>query len=422
MKTEAARSITDTRPTHAVARWPDHRPVAAVLAGDPSGRSRFSLLAEPTEIIQLNTLAELRGLVCKHPADTASPFGTGWIASIAYHAGFDIEPSAADRSCIHDPAVTLARIEHGWVHDNRLGTWAPFGNPPAVEPCDEPASFTLGAADGLDRQRHYESAVARAVELICAGDVFQVNLTHALSAAFEGSPRGLFAALAGRLAPWHGCYLEWDDHAIASASPELFLELTPDGRVTTRPMKGTRGGDDRSLATNPKDAAELAMIVDLMRNDLGRVCRFGSVRVDEGRAIEPHGGNDVTPHVWQGVATVSGELRDGVGIAELLQATVPPGSITGAPKVRAMQIIHELERDLGFGHTSRGAYCGATGFIGDDGSASLAVTIRTAVIEGGVCRYPVGAGIVADSEPHGEWLETLLKAQPFLDVCSGGAS
>ncbi|MEL6796010.1 MAG: anthranilate synthase component I family protein [Planctomycetota bacterium] len=421
MKTEAARSITDTRPADAVARWPDHRPVAAVLAGDPSGRSRFSLIAEPTEIIQLDTLAELLEHVVARPGLRATPFGAGWIASIAYHAGFEIEPTAGDHSCIHDPAVTLARVDHGWVHDNRLGTWTLFGDPPAIDLGDDPASFSLGGVHGLDRQQRYESAVARAVDLIRAGDVFQVNLTHALSASFAGSPHGLFAALAGRLAPWHGCYLEWDDRAIASASPELFLEVTPEGRVITRPMKGTRPGDDRSLAHNPKDAAELAMIVDLMRNDLGRVCRFGSVRVDEGRAIEPHGGTDIAPHVWQGVATVTGELRDGVGIGELLRATVPPGSITGAPKVRAMQIIHELERDLGFGDASRGAYCGATGFIGDDGSASLAVTIRTAIVEGGVCRYPVGAGIVADSDPHGEWLETLVKARPFLELCEGGA-
>lgn len=413
--------MTDTRPADAVARWPELRRVAAVLAGNPAGRSRFTLLAEPTEIIQLDTLVDLRDLIRKRPADAASPFGTGWIASIAYHAGFEVEPSAAPKACIHDPAVTLARVEHGWVHDNRTGSWTPFGDPPVVELLETSATYELGPIDGLDRRHAYESAVARAVELIHAGDVFQVNLTHALSAAFEGSPRGLFVDLVDRLAPWHGCYLEWDDHAIASASPELFLELTPDGRVTTRPMKGTRAGDDPTLAQNPKDAAELAMIVDLMRNDLGRVCRFGSVRVDEGRAIEPHGAG-ASPHVWQGVATVSGELRESMGVGELLRATMPPGSITGAPKVRAMQIIHELERDLGFGNSSRGAYCGATGFIGDDGAASLAVTIRTAIVENGSCRYPVGAGIVADSDPHQEWLETLVKARPFLDLCRGGGS
>ncbi|MEO0629851.1 MAG: chorismate-binding protein, partial [Planctomycetota bacterium] len=142
---------------------------------------------------------------------------------------------------------------------------------------------------------------------------------------------------------------------------------------------------------------------------------------DEGRAIEPHGAG-ASPHVWQGVATVSGELREGVSVGELLRATMPPGSITGAPKVRAMQIIHELERNLGFGDSSRGAYCGATGFIGDDGSASLAVTIRSAIVEGNICRYPVGAGIIADSDPHQEWLETLVKARPFVELCQGSPS
>ncbi|MEO0629359.1 MAG: hypothetical protein AAFY46_01360, partial [Planctomycetota bacterium] len=194
MKTETARSITDTRPADAVARWPEHRRVAAVLAGDSAGRSRFSLLAEPTEVIQLDTLAELHELVRKRPAGTAAPFGTGWVVSIAYHACFEIEPSAAPDACIHDPAVTLTRVEHGWVHDNRLGTWTPFGDPPAIDLREMPARFSLGGAHGLDRQHRYESAVARAVGLIRQGDVFQVNLTHALSASFAGSPRGLFAA------------------------------------------------------------------------------------------------------------------------------------------------------------------------------------------------------------------------------------
>ena len=431
MKTEAPTTITDAAPAEAVGRWPADLPVAAVIAGDTAGRSRFSLVAQPTETRRLTSLADLPHALRTGETLGEGPFGPGWVVSIAYHAGFEIEPTARAGSCIHHPAVTLARIDHGWVHDNRLNTWTSFGDPPAIGLNARPARFHLGEAQGLARRSAYESAVASAVELIRAGDVFQVNLTHDLAARFSGSPRALFARLAGRLAPWHGCYLEWSDEpqgpggAIASASPELFLDLTPGGQVTTRPMKGTRSGSDPSLATSPKDAAELAMIVDLMRNDLGRVCRFGTVRVSEGRSVEPHGtaGTDTrTPHVWQGVATVSGTLRHGLGVIDLLRATMPPGSITGAPKVRAMQIIDEHERTLGFADRSRGAYCGATGFLGDDGSALLAVTIRTAIIERGRCRYPVGAGIVADSDPHTEWLETLIKAQPFLDLCTGGCS
>lgn len=428
MKTEAQHSIarapTATAPADLVARWPSDRAVAAVLAADPAGRSRFSLVAEPSDTIRLQSLADLDTLLSPKRSEKQGPFGAGWVVAIGYHAGFEVEPTVADRSCILDPVVTLARVDHGHIHDNRTDTWTTFGSPPAIDLDDAPAPFALGTAQGLDRQADYEHAVARTIDLIRAGDAFQVNLTHNLAAPFEGSPRALLADLARSLAPWHGCFLEWPDDrfghagAIASVSPELFIELSAEGRVVTRPMKGTRAGSDQSLAHNPKDAAELAMIVDLMRNDLGRVCRFGSVRVDESRSIEPHGASK-TPHVWQGVATVSGHLREGLSITDLLRAAVPPGSITGAPKVRAMQIIDELERDLGFGDHSRGAYCGAAGFIGDDGSASLAVTIRTAIVEPGRCRYPVGAGIVADSDPRSEWLETLVKAKPFLDLCQG---
>ncbi len=417
MKTETPRTATETSPADAVARWPSGRPVASVLAGDRAGRTRFSLVAEPSETLHADSLADLDGLLSRNaPRVPDTPFGPGWVVSVAYHAGFEIEPSVRAGRCIHSPVATLARIDRGWVHDNRHGTWTSFGDPGSVELDDEPARFGLGPAEGLDRRAAYEAAVASGVGLIHAGDVFQVNLTHALSAPLTGSPRGLFAALAQRLAPWHGCYLEWDGGAIASVSPELFLEADAGGRVTTRPMKGTRAGADRSLEASPKDEAELAMIVDLMRNDLGRVCKFGSVRVEDARSIEPHGpGHE--PHVWQGVATVSGELRAGVGTVDLLRAAFPPGSVTGAPKVRAMQIIDELERPLGFRDASRGAYCGTTGFLGDDGTASLAVAIRTAIVENGRCRYPVGAGIVADSDPSAEWEETLVKAKPFLDLC-----
>ncbi|MEL7484600.1 MAG: hypothetical protein AAFN41_09615, partial [Planctomycetota bacterium] len=213
MKTEAANSIANATPAAAVGAWPEGRPVAAVLAGDATGRSRFSLVAEPTETVRLASLAELDRVLGRSSKRSPVPFGPGWVVSVAYHAGFESEPTAADASCIHDPAVTLARVEHGWIHDNRTGTRTPFGDPPIAELLETSANYELGPIDGLDRQHAYESAVAQAVELIHAGDVFQVNLTHALSASFEGSPRGLFADLAGRLAPWHGCYLEWDNHS-----------------------------------------------------------------------------------------------------------------------------------------------------------------------------------------------------------------
>lgn len=427
------------------ARWPESTPLTACIAGDQRGRTRYSLLARPEEIRTARTLDELGELVRRGSRciQSGSHFGPGWVVSIGYTVGREIEPTTAGEGCIqcNAPAITAARIESGYIHDNRTSEISGFGSPPLL--CNEPAEpdqYTIGTALGLDRQVAYTSAVRRVVELIRAGDAFQVNLAHRLSAAFSGSARGFVMNLIDTLKPWHGCYIELPSDtyspigAIASLSPELFLELTPDGSVRTRPMKGTRSGSTPpgELDLSPKDNAELAMIVDLMRNDLGRVCEFGSVRVTDERSIEPHGGSADAPSLWQGVATIEGSLRDGLGVIDLIRAAFPPGSITGAPKVRAMQIIEELEPSLGFDESlpARGPYCGACGFIGDDGSASLNVSIRTAIftgmsngageVSGGTVNYPVGAGIVADSDPQSEWRETLDKAKPFLDLCGSG--
>jgi len=424
----------------ALARWPSGKPLAAMLGADPKSPTPFLLLAEPTHVQRFESLsAFLAQLGTPKPCiQTHSPFGPGWMVSIAYHAGHELEPSArVDPSCIHTPAVLTARIESGLILDQRTGLAHSFGeHPPTLEASGIHTPCTLGPIGGLEREAEYTQAVRRVVELIRAGDAFQVNLAHRLSAEFTGSSRSLASALSERLAPWHGFYLETpsdsptDITAVVSMSPELFLELSPEGRVRTRPMKGTRPGsahaDELSLA--PKDRAELAMIVDLMRNDLGRVCTFGSVRVTQDRIIEPHGGTSTAPALWQGVATVEGELRKGLGASELIRAAFPPGSVTGAPKVRAMQIIDELEPTLGFTgiHAGRGPYCGTCGFIGDDGSALLNVAIRTAIVTGqsnssglieqGEVSYPVGAGIVADSDPASEWRETLDKARAFIEL------
>lgn len=428
----------DRTPIHTIRRWPADVTLAAILAGDPAGRTRWSLLANPTAIERHPTLdaalARITEAQTRPGTDEPSGFGPGWIVSIPYAVGHAIEPSASVNarrgSCIQPEPIRLARVERGYIHDNRhtngdntrAGSWTAFGEPGPMPQAESDARCSLGACQGLDRRAAYEAGVERCVGLIRAGDAFQISLAHRLSAALNGSPRALFADLAERLRPWHGCYLEDGRWAMASASPELFLEADARGRVVTRPMKGTRSGDDPTLGLSPKDAAELAMIVDLMRNDLGRVCAFGSVRVRDARSIEPHGGEGPsTPSVWQGVATVDGRLREGVGLGELFAAAFPPGSVTGAPKIRAMQIIDELEPALGFEGPMRrrGAYCGCAGFVGDDGAVVLNVAIRSAIIEDGLCHYPVGAGIVADSNPAAEWHETLVKASAFLGLCRG---
>jgi para-aminobenzoate synthetase component 1 len=260
----------------------------------------------------------------------------------------------------------------------------------------------------------YESAVARAVEYIRAGDVFQVNLSQRFSAGLRERPRAIYERLRERFPAKYGAYLAYDDHALLCNSPELFLQVSNrDGRrhVITRPIKGTRPrrpGMEEELRRSMKDQAELNMIVDLERNDLGRVCEVGSVRVTEPRAIEAH------PTVYHGVATVEGVLREDVSFVDLLRATFPGGSVTGAPKIRAMEIIEELEP------TRRGPYCGAIGYIAANGEMEFNVAIRTMIVKGGLVHIPVGGGVVADSTPEAEYEETIVKARAMFEALGVG--
>jgi para-aminobenzoate synthetase component 1 len=222
----------------------------------------------------------------------------------------------------------------------------------------------------------------------------------------------VYERLLARAPAAYGALLDYNDHAIVSNSPELFLRVRPhaDGsgrrQVITRPIKGTRPnapGMLEQLRDSAKDEAELNMIVDLERNDLGRVCEVGSVKVTERRAIEEH------PTVYHGVATVEGTLRREVGLVDLLRATFPGGSVTGAPKIRAMQIIEELEP------VRRGPYCGAIGYVAGSNDLAFSVAIRTIVVTpDGLAHVSVGGGIVADSDPAAEYEETLVKARATL--------
>lgn len=263
----------------------------------------------------------------------------------------------------------------------------------------------------------YTRAVSEALALIAAGDCYQVNLSHRLSADFTGCALAMHARLQTAARPEHGGFLCWDEgptrHAVVSLSPELFLTYDAATRtVRTKPMKGTRplASDPNELRVAAKDTAELNMIVDLMRNDLGRVAEPGSVRVTRPRDINPHAA------VWQATATVEARLRTDRTVSDLFRATFPPGSVTGAPKVRATQIIRLLEPH------ARGPYCGSLVRLRPDGSLTASVLIRTACIRGtpdpdnphGFLQarldFPVGAGIVAESDPEAEWRETLDKA------------
>lgn len=256
----------------------------------------------------------------------------------------------------------------------------------------------------------YIDAVERAIEYIAAGDVFQVNLSQRFTAALTEHPSQIYDRLRRDAPALYGAYLDHLDYALICNSPELFLRVDPHDRngrrkVITRPIKGTRhsgSGMDLQLRDSVKDQAELNMIIDLERNDLGRVCEIGSVKVSEPRAIEAH------PTVYHGVATVEGVLRPAVSFVDLLRATFPGGSITGAPKIRAMEIIEELEP------TRRGAYCGAIGYLDADGTIELNVAIRTMMVRDGLVHIPVGGGIVADSDPVAEYEETIVKGRAMF--------
>lgn len=351
------------------------------------------------------------------PSIDELPFCGGWIGTISYELGRWIEPtvavSAEPRQLPGWPLIELAWCPNALVFDHLRAQWWSVGAPAVpdgpVRPWCRSALAGLRTAVPADQHLH---AIARARRYIAAGDIFQANITQPLQGRFAGSTRALFERAMRQSRAWYGAYMEWPgDRAVISMSPELFLQLDANRRLITRPIKGTRAAhhDQAELLASAKDAAELHMIVDLMRNDLGRVCEIGSVRVPVPREIESH------PSVHHGVATIEGVLRAGISVSDLLRATFPPGSITGAPKIRAMQIIEELEE------TPRGPYCGAIGLFSDDGQLRLNVAIRTARLSGerraenwselqGTFSYGVGGGIVADSQPREEYRESMDKA------------
>ncbi|MDH5284950.1 MAG: aminodeoxychorismate synthase component I, partial [Gemmatimonadota bacterium] len=252
----------------------------------------------------------------------------------------------------------------------------------------------------------YLDAVRRVREYILAGDIFQANLSQRFEAPLEEDPWTLYRRLREVNPAPFAAYLEHDGMAVLSASPERFLQLDAAGRVETRPIKGTRprgyipihdAALARSLSESTKDRAENLMIVDLLRNDLSRVCQPGSVRVPELFALEEY---RTVHHL---VSTVTGQLAPGRDATDLLEATFPGGSITGAPKIRAMEIIAELEP------TQRGIYCGSIGYLSVTGAMDTSIVIRTLVAAGGRITFSVGGGIVADSDPEEEYQETLDK-------------
>jgi len=373
------------------------------------------------------------------PVPDAPPFQGGLIGFVGYDLAPRLErlPRRAEpdsrlpvlRFGLYD---TFVLVDHAsasaelWAVDlleegpdrlrSRFDAWVENLKRPATP---RPAPGMLERRSGDFTREGYLAAVRRVLEYIAAGDIFQANLSHRFAAMGLVDPLGLHLRLREISPAPYSAFLAWDDLAVVSASPELFYR-TDGGAILTRPIKGTRPrsadpAEDARLAAelmgSPKDRAELTMIVDLERNDLGRICRFGTVRVAGAGAVESF------ENVHHLVATIEGRLREGVGPVDVLRALFPGGSITGAPKIRAMEIIDELEP------CRRSLYTGAIGYLGRSGQSAFNIAIRTMLVEGDRVSYQVGGGIVADSDPEAEYAETLDKGRAIRRVLDelGGA-
>lgn len=406
---------------------------------DAASRRVITEWVDPFEAID----AVLSALKAPNADPSLRPAGLGFAGGLVGYLGYDLARFverlpviASDEPAL--PAMRLHLCDHLYAHDHATSTWywcerpMPWSDAVARErvwattrACATARTPSTGRFQAGQLQSHtpparYLDQVQQVLDYIAAGDIFQANLSHRLEAPFEGDPYALYRALTARNPAPFSAYLPGDGFAIASVSPERFLKLdpTPEGRVVTaRPIKGTlpREADPArdeaqrlALTHSTKDRAENLMIVDLMRNDLGRVAQVGSVKVDRLFEAEPH------PSVWQLVSTIRATLRDDKRVADLLRACWPPGSMTGAPKVRAMEIIEELEP------VRRGPYAGAIGYLDASGAMDLSVVIRTAVVHGARVMVQLGGAVVADSDPAKELAETEAKGRFIVQALKGG--
>ncbi len=448
---EAVRGAVRTLPypgdPEAVARALSAEAAWFWLDGSAAGDSRTSYLGAADRVVDARPGREQEFLALLEPSIDAGArrgFSGGWVVALSYEFGvalLDLEPApdtAAPAFALR--ASTVLVIDHEQEaaelrgeSDAAIDAWiARFGTSLFAEPrasgerADEKGSGDPVESTGVPAWRrtaaNYRADVEACRSAIAAGDAYVLCLTDTAEMVGSFDALDLYRELRSAGGAIRGGVVASRDRALVSASPERFIEIRGD-RVTTRPIKGTRRRDpdparDAELATelahDPKERAENLMIVDLMRNDLSRVCRPGSVRVDGFLRVETHA------HVHQLVSTVRGRLEPGAGIAEVLRSCFPGGSMTGAPKRRAVEILAGLERG------PRGLYSGCFGWIGDGGDAELAMTIRSAELRGGspepgsgpsrfeTARVGAGGGVTADSDPERERAEKELKAVPLI--------
>jgi para-aminobenzoate synthetase/4-amino-4-deoxychorismate lyase len=371
-----------------------------VLLDDSLDRNGVcTLFRAPVEVVHCDAPVDVEPCLARVTEGVeAGLFAAGFFA---YELGYVLEPRLepllpADRHLpliwmgLFEAAERLPAAEAGrWIDRNAGGGWAISEPRPTL---DRPA---------------YDRAFARVRDFIAAGDVYQINLTFKYRFAFEGDPLALYRELRRRQPVAHGGFVAASGFQILSLSPELFVRIA-DGRIEARPMKGTAGRGPttardtevrRWLAADPKSRAENLMIVDLLRNDLGRIAAVGSVRVTDLFTVESF------PTVHQMTSGITARLRPGIGVAEIVRRLFPSGSVTGAPKIRAMEIIRDLELE------PRGVYTGAIGMIAPGGRLAFNVAIRTLTLTGRTGELGVGGGLLHDSDVDAEYEECRLKAR-----------
>lgn len=403
------------------------RPGSVWLDAGRAGDGWSILAWNPASVVTDPTDWPMAGRALNRAAPPSPlPFTSGCIGFLGYGAGARVAP--VPRSAPSwEPDIWLGRYEGALCYRQNDGTWHPAGHPtvqaegrallaravelgpPGPPPSDVRVRTTPRAV--------FEAGVRTTLEWIAEGDCYQLNLTRPVFVDRAGAPWPAYRRLRGLSGPDRGAYLTLDaDTAILSNSPETFLAGEA-GSVWTDPIKGTRPrGHDAStdaalidaLERSSKELAELTMIVDLCRNDLGRVAAVGSVSTERRRIV--HAAN-----VHHAARRVHARLAPGEDSWSALAACFPPGSVTGAPKVRACQRISELES------APRGVYCGAIGYVADHGRTGWNVAIRSAVFHRGDARYHVGSGIVADSDPSAEWEETVDKGTLLATALTGVA-
>ncbi|MDX9698386.1 MAG: anthranilate synthase component I [Rhodocyclaceae bacterium] len=387
----------------------------------------------------LNFVAEFMARIKVPPRDGLPRFAGGLVGCFGYDTVRYIEPRLAGTEKtdpLGTPDILLLLSEEIAIVDNLSGklTLVVYAEPevpgalkrarkrlgellarlraPVSIPQEAPSPSHV--AESSFGEQAFKDAVRRVKDYIVEGDVMQVVLSQRMSKPYSASPLALYRAIRSLNPSPYMFYFNFEDFQVVGASPEILVRLDDDGdgrRVTVRPIAGTRkrGGSpaedqalERDLLSDEKELAEHLQLLDLGRNDAGRVSKTGTVKVTERFTVERYS------HVMHIVSNVEGRLKDGLNALAVLRAAFPAGTVSGAPKVRAMEIIDELEP------VKRGVYAGAVGYLGFHGDMDIAIAIRTAVLKDGQIHVQAGAGIVADSDPEAEWQETRSKAQAML--------